>query len=92
MNTGVIQLNNPGVVAGIIILSLVICILYVIMHGLASSPIRDGPSKRAKRKFSDVFVINLGGRDKTSNGHQSQNEDDIGVRNTRNETNQENFA
>ena len=92
MNTGVIQLNNPGVVAGIIILGLVICILYVIMHGLASSPIRDEPSKRAKRKFSDVFAINLGAWDKTSNGQQSQNEDDIGVRNTRKEINQENFT
>ena len=92
MNTGFIQLNNPGAVAGIVILSLVFLILYVFGPWLESSIIRDEPSKRAKRKFSDVFVINLGGRDKTSDGHQSQNEDDIGVRNTRNETNQENFA
>ena len=87
-----IPLDNPGVVAGIVILSLVFLIVYFLGHWLESSITRDEPSKRAKRKFSDVFVINLGGWDKTSNGQQSQNEDDIGVRNTRNETNQENFA
>ena len=58
MDLDSIKLDNPGVVAGIIILSLVFFILYVVMHGLASSPIRDEPPKRAKRKFSDVFAIN----------------------------------
>ena len=92
MYLGSIPLDNPGVVAGIVILSLVFLIVYVLGHWLESSNKRDESSKRAKRKFSDVFVINLRGWDKTSNGQQSQNEDDIGVRNTRNETNQENFA
>ena len=92
MNTGFIQLNNPGAVAGIVILSLVFLILYVLGPWLESSIIRDEPSKRAKRKFCDVFVINLGRWNKTSNGQQSQNEDDIGARNTRKEINQENFA
>ena len=92
MYLGSIPLNNPGVVAGIVILSLVFLIVYVLGHWLESSSIRDEPSKRAKRKFSDVFVINLGGWDKTSNGQQSQNGGNIGARNTCTEINQENFA